>query len=541
MSSFRRLQEIAAEAGLRTADLVGKRDVVLDNFLSSDDFYMPVDESFRHADRVDDPDGRVVFPVVQGREGVGSSPYLMCVFAHAFRTNGYEPLLPLCGCDLSACFEKPHDGRDYFYCNRCEYSGRTLFDEFNLNPNPLSEYIDEPTVDNMTNIRSVDTYRDVPVSDLALASTRRSLLRYNVDLENPEHRSIYLGFLESAMLLTDVAHALFDEHDIVATVAWDASYVYGGPFMYVADARNTPAYQCGAGYSDGTLMFGRPSNVSPMPAFTDSTVIERFLDRPLSDDQRADIDGILRERTEGANDVPDPISAASESIDRTGYDRVFGLFTNLLWDASLEGRNIVFDSPLDWVETTVQHFRDEEDTLLVIKTHPAEAVFGTAEPVREWVYENLSPVPENVRILEPDTSISPYTLAHDLDIGIVYNSTIGLEMACRGIPVVVAGETHYRRFAFTFDAESIPEYEQWLTNSDQLSMTDEQQTRARRYAYLFFVVEQLPFPELFYGEGNEPVTHEDVKERQEYQTVVESNLADEPVVRPEFRSLLGSG
>jgi hypothetical protein len=75
----------------------------------------------------------------------------------------------------------------------------------------------------------------------------------------------------------------------------------------------------------------------------------------------------------------------------------------------------------------------------------------------------------------------------DADVGMVFTSTTGLEMAMHGKPVLVAGQTHYRGKGFTTDVASPEEFAAALDKAlaDPAAMaTDE--VLARRYAYLFF-------------------------------------------------------
>ena len=51
-----------------------------------------------------------------------------------------------------------------------------------------------------------------------------------------------------------------------------------------------------------------------------------------------------------------------------------------------------------------------------------------------------------------------YELMESADFGLVYTSTTGLEMALRGKPVIVAGQTHYRDRGFTVDVSNREEF-----------------------------------------------------------------------------------
>jgi len=73
------------------------------------------------------------------------------------------------------------------------------------------------------------------------------------------------------------------------------------------------------------------------------------------------------------------------------------------------------------------------------------------------------------------------------DVGLVYTSTTGLEMALAGRPVIVAGRTHYRGKGFTLDVSSPDEL---LSALDAVlegpAPTAPDVELARRYAHFFF-------------------------------------------------------
>jgi hypothetical protein len=283
-------------------------------------------------------------------------------------------------------------------------------------------------------------------------------------------------------------------------------------------------------------MFGRADNVSALPQFKDRAVVEEYLEQPLSTAEQTAVEDVMTNRF-GGSDVLEPIASANESVDTSEYDIAAGLFTNLTWDASLEAMDIIFDSLFEWIKTTVEFVRDHPEILLVIKTHPAEAVYGTSEPVAKWIRSEFNPLPDNLRVLDPDTNVSPYELLHDLDVGIVYNSTIGLEMAYSGVPVVVAGQTHYRGLRFTYDPDTVTDYKHLLDRLGSLTMSPEQETRAERYAHLLFICEHLSFPELFPDTAASPVTYQDVITRPEYNLVVDRVVSNDNIISEDSPSI----
>jgi hypothetical protein len=54
--------------------------------------------------------------------------------------------------------------------------------------------------------------------------------------------------------------------------------------------------------------------------------------------------------------------------------------------------------------------------------------------------------------------VNTYDLVEVADLGLVYTTTVGMEMAMCGVPVIVSGQTHYRGRGFTYDPDSWVSY-----------------------------------------------------------------------------------
>jgi len=111
----------------------------------------------------------------------------------------------------------------------------------------------------------------------------------------------------------------------------------------------------------------------------------------------------------------------------------------------------------DWIEKSLRYFVDRKDVQLIILVHPGETLTHGTSMV-DVVKNELSDIPDHIHLILPEEKINTYDILEITDLGLVYTTTVGLEMAMRGIPVVVAGETHYRDRGFTYDPNSWEEY-----------------------------------------------------------------------------------
>jgi len=171
------------------------------------------------------------------------------------------------------------------------------------------------------------------------------------------------------------------------------------------------------------------------------------------------------------------------------------LATNVLGDSLTLGRNIFARSMADWIEKTVQFFASKPEVQLVIRIHPGERL--THGPsMADVVQGALARIPENIHLIRPLEKVNTYDLMEIANLGLVYTTTTGLEMAMNGIPVIACGETHYRKRGFTLAPMSWDEYYALIeqTLQSKTTLTQAQIETAWKYAYRFFFDYPLTFP-----------------------------------------------
>ena len=182
-----------------------------------------------------------------------------------------------------------------------------------------------------------------------------------------------------------------------------------------------------------------------------------------------------------------------ENLNFKKYDKTYAIFSNVPWDSSLRYANKGFNSVYEWVHYTIDLFKDKPNYQLIVKIHPSELrVLKSENTVLDYIKDKFEFLPENIKIIPPDTKISPYDLFNFIDVGIVYNGTIGLEMILNNIPVVVAGRTHYGDKGFTHDASTKKEYEKILL-SDIPPLNEKNIKLAKVYAYFYFIKSFIPY------------------------------------------------
>jgi hypothetical protein len=229
-------------------------------------------------------------------------------------------------------------------------------------------------------------------------------------------------------------------------------------------------------------------------------------DRVLNDEERAWLESFLAERQGLMKGTQ--FAHVFQKTTRTGGEKVRSLLglnerpvillpTNVLGDSATLRRTLFSRSMADWIERTVQFFADRPDVQLVIRIHPAET-WTIGPSVAEIIHKVLPQLPFHIRLIDATEKINTYDLMEITDLALVYTTTAGLEMATRGIPVLVSGFAQYRKKGFTLDADSWEEYftvlNRALENLPACRLTPAQIAQAWNYAYFYFKEYPYPFP-----------------------------------------------
>ena len=226
--------------------------------------------------------------------------------------------------------------------------------------------------------------------------------------------------------------------------------------------------------------------------------MDAICERPLSAPQDRRLTAYLNERRRGIwPQFAESEAEIERSLKLDPHLPTVALFTNVTFDTAVQDRDRGFRDMFSWVEESIRLFSSWPDAQLVIRVHPGEIGlpgWSTRDPVGPRLEALFPSLPPNVRIVPPQSTLSSYALIRLARAGLVYTSTVGLEMAMEGLPVVVAGDVHYAGKGFTLDSRGPVDYAQLVRTARQRSRDSSIQERARRYGYAFFFRANHPFP-----------------------------------------------
>jgi hypothetical protein len=174
------------------------------------------------------------------------------------------------------------------------------------------------------------------------------------------------------------------------------------------------------------------------------------------------------------------------------------LAANVLGDSLTLGRNVFAESMSEWMTRTVQFFATREDVQLVIRVHPGETLVPKARSMGQVARDALPELPAHIHIIGATDKVNTYDLIEIADLALVYTTTVGVEAAMNGCPVIACGNTHYRKRGFTIDPDTWEAYfaalESVLGDLKARRLTEAQTAMAWNYGYRFFFEYPQPFP-----------------------------------------------
>ncbi len=334
---------------------------------------------------------------------------------------------------------------------------------------------------------------------VSLRDTQYTLQVEQVSLESSLHKLRLQRNMEAAM----AALAHFQRHKPDVVVLPNGTILEFGVIYQVARYLGLPVVTYEFGEQRDRIWLAHDSEV--MRQETDA-LWQQHKDRPLSPGQLSEIQKLFASRQRASlwqnfarrwQGVP---SEGGEQVRRALNldDRpIVLLATNVIGDSLTLGRQVFSDSMTDWLERTVRYFATHPRAQLVARIHPGELI--TKGPsVADVVHKALPTIPENIHLVPADARVNTYDIVEIASLGLVYTTTVGMEMAMSGVPVIVVGNTHYRNKGFTLDPVTWEGYFELLGRllADPASnrLSHEQVEQAWNYAYRFFFDYPQPFP-----------------------------------------------
>lgn len=429
--------------------------------------------------------------------------------AQALALRGAECAIATCGGIMPVCEVTWAEQESFPRCARCTAYLTDLAKHAGISHHKLNEYQDvglrEKIVEDLASLTIEEllayAWDGLPMGRFSLPPARWRLRSHDV-AQHPQGRSVIRAFIRGGVVWADAMRKILQEFKPDVVVMLNGLFMEERVTWAVTQRRGCRCVFFERGRDAGTVFL---SHETSAPRYDISDTWKRAAMVPLDEEQRRAIIGVMDRRTRGEQMVETYWSVKESDQERIRQhlrldpeSPLAVLFTNVVWDTAMQDRDTIFDGMLDWLRHTIELFRVHRSWTLIIRIHPAETQVPGRESydsIADWIQEDVGTLPENVRLILPKVPIDSYVLMRMAHVGCVYASTVGLEMAVSGTPVVVAGAAHYSAKGFTYDPSSPEDYSsqvEAIMAGRLMIPRSEQVELALRYSYAFFLRRTLP-------------------------------------------------
>jgi hypothetical protein len=436
--------------------------------------------------------------------------------AKACRVRGATVEYLLCDGLLPECDQhwdsKSNSPRPLDLCQRCQSESKASLDNLGFPYRWVGDFVSQAEraaafawAQGMSpsELRTA-SFKDTPIGEWVLSSVISYFRQYPPDLNSSRVVTVYRGFLYSAAIVATGIWNYLNANAIDSALLFNGRQSITRVALEIFQQRDIRVLTHErAEYQRGHINVKANAHcMSPEPFDAFWT---KWAQVAL---KRESLDATLKwliERRYGANLawIQFNNSAVSDSslkirMGLSRHKRLWALFTSstdeVAGDPLMQGP---YESQSAWVRDVMQWVGSRDDVELVIKVHPnlgGNNYIGKAVHELQIYKDMKSALPANVRIVLPEDSVNAYSLAEEADVGLTFGSTIGLEMAMMGKPVLLVSRALYGNGAQILTVRSKESLPGMLERCLQASPNREIQREAFRLAYYYIFACELPFP-----------------------------------------------
>lgn len=173
---------------------------------------------------------------------------------------------------------------------------------------------------------------------------------------------------------------------------------------------------------------------------------------------------------------------------------VFLLTPNVIGDSSILRRETIFRGQRLWAEEVICHFRNHPDRKLVIRAHPGEQwLAGKCSIHMARVATEAAGGAPNIMSIDSSEKVNTLSLFPFARAGLVWTSSVGVDMVVRGVPAVAAASPKYSGMGIVEEPATKEAYFAWI---DRLAARAERPDAGRILAgkrYLHFAFKGFSF------------------------------------------------
>jgi len=375
-------------------------------------------------------------------------------------------------------------------CNKTFKKLRNTINITNLNIRSLNEY-------NKTN-PSKYRFDLQEINEHTLTSAKRSLMISTLSSKDKNHNKLIKRLNESQNYYDQILSNILSNIKPDYCIFKHGIYLLHGTPNNILKKLKIPFSVYDTGYGNSSLVYGHNEKYND---YISKMSYNDFLDRGQINFDLEFVDDLIIKRRSGQIGINNNYVAKDWSNDNNPKRNLsVGVFCNVLWDANIVYEGTAYPSHQEFLVDIINNAIKYNEIDYYICPHPIEdkADFNEKETVAALFQSTFDELPDNVFIL--DREVSSYQVAEEVDVCFVYTSSIGLELAARGMLVYVfGGLSTYSNKGFVTDVNQKSELKDIL-NSLPLSETNEDRfnriKKAKEFIYFQEKLHPIVLPNL---------------------------------------------
>lgn len=290
-----------------------------------------------------------------------------------------------------------------------------------------------------------------PVGAWVKSSVHTHLRINTIDLLNPKHCATLRSYIRSGVIAITTINRMLDALQPTILLLFNGRMSVTRIALELAKARGIRVVCHERGISKESLLLWENEGCLSLRPY--ARLWQEWGEVPLGRSEVAKVTQWLVDRAHGTNlnwrafSVQSSLGVVGDFLDAHQGKKVWSLFTSSTDEivAELEYSS-AFVTQYRWIEETVAFARRTPAIALVIRVHPnsgGKKSNGRNQEELEFFRRLQATLPANVALVMPDDEVSTYALIDRADLGLVYGSTVALEMACRGKKVLLGARTRW--------------------------------------------------------------------------------------------------
>jgi hypothetical protein len=440
-------------------------------------------------------------------------------FIHNLQSRGHKTKLIACDSFLKECdlyWHATTGGKTSTSCDDCTKFSKNLLNWASIQEDWMGNYISHAELSEITkfvnSIKATDlkdvNWKGYPISEWVISSVHSHFRTNVIDIEDELHvnalRNIILGGIKTASAFISILKSFNPEILVVFNGRMAPTRVA----LEVATKFGVRTVCHERGLEREYIQFFE--NAGCLDITKNILIWNKWSKIPLNTFEIAKVNQWHKNRVVGRNfnfksfnsyDDLGKLQHIALEANKKNW-KIWSLFTSST-DELISEKNVFyssFDSQAEWILSTIEFAREQNNLILFIKVHPNTAgknAVGNNVGEFNFFNELKNNLPQNVVLIMPEDEVSTYSLIEVTDLGFCSVSTVSIELACEGVPVIAS---HNSQFTLLDSIEYIHDKHQYheLLNQRLFSNTSPDKLNIKinafRYIYSNYYRIQLHFP-----------------------------------------------